>query len=654
MTHVDRIRAPLFLDPRRQRPARARERGRADPRRAHASEASAASCSSTTTRGTGSRSFRTSWTRIRARSRSSTRSSAASYGCPTDVGHLARTRHEPRRSHPYTCSGARPPPTRSGELFGFDDFRPGQEAVVRAALDGVDTLAVMPTGAGKSLTYQLAAMLRPSPTLVLSPLIALMKDQVDKLPRAGRRDRDLRQLLARPRTRRRRASRRSRAGETRHPLRRARAAAPGGLRPDAPVDRRRARRDRRGALRRDVGARLPSRLPLHPARARRARRPGGARDDRDGDARERRRDRRGARAALERRADERPPAEPPLRRRARRERRGAAARPAAAAARASTTASRSSTRAPAARARRSHGRCAATAFGPSITTRGWRPDERDARAGGLRRRRTPVVVATTAFGMGIDKANVRLVALVNFPDSLESYVQMVGRAGRDGQPSDTVLFAGRRRRGGAAPLRRSATCRRPSCSAASTAPSATPAGPSSPTPSPASVGGHDPRVLVGMLEQAGIVRRGYDVGRAMRIELLPVEQPARAAPSMRSSPATGARRQPASSGSSSFADDRALPPPAGRGALRRDARRALRRLRRLRAARGAARAPAAPPAAPLPDDPGARDRRRRRGPHMAARAPQPRRDAPRLGEGAALRAPLAGVRSARRGVATPR
>ena len=68
------------------------------------------------------------------------------------------------------------------ELFGFDDFRPGQEAVVRAALEGVDTLAVMPTGAGKSLTYQLAAMLRPTPTLVLSPLIALMKDQVDKLP----------------------------------------------------------------------------------------------------------------------------------------------------------------------------------------------------------------------------------------------------------------------------------------------------------------------------------------------------------------------------------------------------------------------------------------------------------------------------------------
>src|SRR6187401_1642187 len=67
-------------------------------------------------------------------------------------------------------------------LFGFEDFRPGQEQVVRAAVDGRDTLALMPTGSGKSLTYQLAAMLRPTPTLVLSPLIALMKDQVDKLP----------------------------------------------------------------------------------------------------------------------------------------------------------------------------------------------------------------------------------------------------------------------------------------------------------------------------------------------------------------------------------------------------------------------------------------------------------------------------------------
>ena len=103
---------------------------------------------------------------------------------------------------------------------------------------------------------------------------------------------------------------------------------------------------------------------------------------------------------------------------------------------------RSSTRARAgARARRSPARSAATGSGPSTTTPVSRPDERTRVQDDFVTGRLPVVVATTAFGMGIDKADVRLVALVNLPDSLESYVQMVGRAGRDGAPSDTVLLA---------------------------------------------------------------------------------------------------------------------------------------------------------------------------------------------------------------------
>jgi ATP-dependent DNA helicase RecQ len=65
--------------------------------------------------------------------------------------------------------------------FGFSSFRPGQLQALQTVLGGRDMLVVMPTGAGKSLCYQLPALLSPRPTLVISPLIALMKDQVDAL-----------------------------------------------------------------------------------------------------------------------------------------------------------------------------------------------------------------------------------------------------------------------------------------------------------------------------------------------------------------------------------------------------------------------------------------------------------------------------------------
>ena len=73
------------------------------------------------------------------------------------------------------------------ETFGYGAFRPGQEAVIRAVLAGRDCLAVMPTGAGKSLLYQLPARVLGGTTLVISPLIALMKDQVDALVEGGLR-----------------------------------------------------------------------------------------------------------------------------------------------------------------------------------------------------------------------------------------------------------------------------------------------------------------------------------------------------------------------------------------------------------------------------------------------------------------------------------
>jgi len=75
------------------------------------------------------------------------------------------------------------PPLRAH--FGHTSFRAGQEDLVRAVLDGCDVLAVMPTGSGKSLGFQLPAVLLPGTTVVVSPLIALMKDQVDELSRRG-------------------------------------------------------------------------------------------------------------------------------------------------------------------------------------------------------------------------------------------------------------------------------------------------------------------------------------------------------------------------------------------------------------------------------------------------------------------------------------
>jgi len=71
------------------------------------------------------------------------------------------------------------------DVFGFDDFRPGQQEIVEAVVAGENTLAIMPTGGGKSLCFQLPALVRDGVTVVISPLIALMRDQVRGLREAG-------------------------------------------------------------------------------------------------------------------------------------------------------------------------------------------------------------------------------------------------------------------------------------------------------------------------------------------------------------------------------------------------------------------------------------------------------------------------------------
>ena len=71
------------------------------------------------------------------------------------------------------------------QYFGYEDFREGQARLISAVLGGRDVLGIMPTGAGKSVCFQVPALMAEGITLVISPLISLMKDQVSALNQAG-------------------------------------------------------------------------------------------------------------------------------------------------------------------------------------------------------------------------------------------------------------------------------------------------------------------------------------------------------------------------------------------------------------------------------------------------------------------------------------
>jgi ATP-dependent DNA helicase RecQ len=401
------------------------------------------------------------------------------------------------------------------ELFGFDSFLPGQEEVVRLALSGRDALALMPTGSGKSLPYQLAAMLRPSPTLVVSPLIALMKDQVDKLPPAvaartaqidsslepGEAARrldmlaagELSLLLAAPERLRRRSfvSALYRAHVGLVVIDEVHCVSLWGhdFRPDYFFLRRvLAELDEPPVLgltatatpetEREIGDALGRRFEVVRASV--------------------------VRPNLRHSVD--PVYDEEGRKRALLTRLARAGGPAIVYARARDKCERL------AEFLRSHG------FPARHYHAGMEKAERSAVQEAFLGGEAPVVVATTAFGMGIDKPDIRLVLLYNPPGSLEDYVQMVGRAGRDGETSDCVLLYGPRDQGdlrrfalGDVPeLERLRSLYRELRARAGAASAEELTG----------ADGADPRVLVGILEQAGLVTRGFDDGRDLRVELL--------------------------------------------------------------------------------------------------------------------------------------
>lgn len=321
-------------------------------------------------------------------------------------------------------------------VFGHEAFRPGQPDVIRAVLSRRDCIAVMPTGAGKSLTYQIPARLLGGTTLVVSPLVALMKDQVDAMARVGIRATFLNSTLSSEERRARVSA--LRRGEVELVY-----AAPEGL--EASVggaleglrlsliaadeahcishwghDFRPAYRNLAGLkgrfrapvlaltatataeVTRDIAAQLGMEEPLvvRGSFFRRnlrlhAVKKGGALRTRDAIASlvSARRGESGIVYALSRRSVE-----------------------------------------------DLAGHLAARGIRAAAYHAGLEPDVRTRVQDAFRSGEIEVVVATVAFGMGIDKPDIRFVVHRDLPRSVEAYYQEIGRAGRDGRKSACVLF----------------------------------------------------------------------------------------------------------------------------------------------------------------------------------------------------------------------
>jgi ATP-dependent DNA helicase RecQ len=323
-------------------------------------------------------------------------------------------------------------------VFGYEAFRPGQERIIQSILAGRDCIGVMPTGAGKSLTFQIPARLLPGTVVVLSPLISLMKDQVDALERWGFRATAVNSTLD-PATRRARI-RRLQAGEYElvylapEALEGGLRGVLGGVRVSLVVvdeahcisewghDFRPAYR-RLAGLKAELGG-VPV-LALTATATRRVaadiiRQLGMVKPD-------------GFKGSFFR---------PNLRLFT--HRKGGDGRPSRADLLAYLGRRRGDSGIVYTQSRRSVESLTACFQAAGLRVlpyhAGLDDDARTRHQEAFARGEADVIVATIAFGMGIDKSNIRFVIHREMPRSVEGYYQEIGRAGRDGLPSDCLLL----------------------------------------------------------------------------------------------------------------------------------------------------------------------------------------------------------------------